>query len=115
MLIPTESILTGEDGQQSVYIVDGDTAYQVKITTGLVNETQTEITSGLHGGEQLVTRGQSYLSDGAPVRVTNAPAVSAGDEGGDASSSAVASSSAAAGSSAAASGAAADGAEGAKE
>lgn len=115
VLIPTESILTGEDGQQSVYIVDGDTAYQVKITTGLVNETQTEITSGLHGGEQLVTRGQSYLSDGAPVRVTNAPAVSAGDEGGDASSSAVASSSAAAGSSAAASGAAADGAEGAKE
>ena len=118
MLIPTESILTGEDGQQSVYIVDGDTAYQVKITTGLVNETQTEITSGLHGGEQLVTRGQSYLSDGAPVRVTNAPAVSTGDGSGDASSSAAssaASSSAAAGSSAAASGAAADGAEGAKE
>ena len=114
VLIPTESILTGEDGQQSVYVVDGDTAYQVKITTGLVNETQTEITSGLHGGEQLVTRGQSYLSDGAPVRVTNAPAVSTGDGSGDASSSA-ASSSAAAGSSAAASGAAADGAEGAKE
>lgn len=74
VLIPTESILTGEDGKQSVYIVDGDTAYQVAVTTGLVGETQTEITSGLHGGEQLVTRGQSYLSDGAPVRVTGTPA-----------------------------------------
>lgn len=74
VLIPTEAILTGEDGSQSVYVVDGDTAYQVNVTTGLVGEKQTEITSGLHGGEQLVTRGQSYLSDGAPVRVTNAPA-----------------------------------------
>ena len=74
VLIPTEAILTGEDGSQSVYVVDGDTAYQVNVTTGLVGEKQTEVTSGLHGGEQLVTRGQSYLSDGAPVRVTNAPA-----------------------------------------
>ena len=114
VLIPTESILTGEDGQQSVYIVDGDTAYQVNITTGLVGETQTEVTSGLHGGEQLVTRGQSYLDDGAPVRITNAPA----DEGGassSAASSAAASSSAGAEKSAASSGAASDGAEGAKK
>lgn len=74
VLIPTEAILTGEDGSRSVYVVDGDTAYQVNVTTGLVGAKQTEITSGLHGGEQLVTRGQSYLSDGAPVRVTNAPA-----------------------------------------
>ena len=84
VLIPTESILTGEDGQQSVYIVDGDTAYQIAITTGLVGEKDTEVTSGLHGGEQLVTRGQSYLSDGAPVRVTNAPAADAPAEDGQA-------------------------------
>ena len=61
VLVPTESILTSEDEQY---------AYRIVVTTGLVGETQTEITSGLHGGEQLVTRGQSYLSDGAPVRVT---------------------------------------------
>lgn len=74
ILIPTESILTGEDGCQTVYVVDGETAYEVEITTGLVGEKETEVTTGLHGGELLVTRGQSYLSDGAPVRVTNAPA-----------------------------------------
>ena len=84
VLIPTESILTGEDGRQSVYIVDGGTAYQIAITTGLVGEKDTEVTSGLHGGEQLVTRGQSYLSDGAPVRVTNAPAADAPAEDGQA-------------------------------
>lgn len=118
VLIPTESILTGEDGKQFVYIADGDTAYQVKITTGLVGETQTEITSGLHGGEQLVTRGQSYLSDGAPVRVTNAPADASNADASDASSSAAsssaASSAAGAKTSAVSSGAASDGAEGAK-
>lgn len=70
VLIPTEAILTEEDGAQSVYIVDGETAYLVEITTGLVGETETEVTSGLHGGENLVIRGQSYLSDGSPVRVT---------------------------------------------
>lgn len=84
VLIPTESILTGEDGRQSVYIVDGGTAYQIAITTGLVGEKDTEVTSGLHGGEQLVTRGQSYLSDGAPVRVTNTPAADAPAEDGQA-------------------------------
>ena len=118
VLIPTEAILTGEDGQQFVYIADGDTAYQVNITTGLVGETQTEITSGLHGGEQLVTRGQSYLSDGAPVRVTNATADASAADGSGASASAAsssaASSAASAKNSAASSGAASDGAEGAK-
>lgn len=114
VLIPTESILTGEDGQQSVYIVDGDTAYQVNITTGLVGETKTEVTSGLNGGEQLVTRGQSYLSDGAPVRITNAPADSSTADANGASSSAASSSAAGAEKAAASSGAAPDGAEGAK-
>jgi len=118
VLIPTEAILTGEDGHQFVYIVDGDTAYKANITTGLVGETQTEITSGLHGGEQLVTRGQSYLSDGAPARVTNAAADASAADGSGASASAASSSAASsatgAKNSAASSGAAPDGAEGAK-
>lgn len=69
VLVPTETILTDGD-KQYVYIVDDGTAYRVEITTGLVSDKQTEVTTGLSGGEQLVTRGQSYLSDGAPVRVT---------------------------------------------
>lgn len=68
VLIPSETILT-EDGQQYVYIVTGDAAFRVDVTTGLVGASQTEITSGLQGGEQLVVRGQTYLSDGATVRI----------------------------------------------
>lgn len=69
VVVPTEAILN-RDGKQFVYIVDNETAYRVEVTTGLIGETETEILTGLSGGEKLVTRGQSYLSDGAPVRVT---------------------------------------------
>lgn len=73
VVVPTEAILN-RDGKQFVYIVDNDTAYCVEVTTGLIGETETEILTGLEGGEMLVTRGQSYLSDGAPVRVTEGSA-----------------------------------------
>ncbi len=66
--IPTEAILT--DGSTDyVYIVDGDTASRVEITTGLVGDTTTAITAGLDGGETVVTVGQSFLSEGAAVRI----------------------------------------------
>lgn len=69
VVVPTEAILN-RDGKQFVYIVSNDIAYRMEVTTGLIGETETEILTGLSGGEMLVTRGQSYLSDGAPVRVT---------------------------------------------
>ena len=66
--IPTEAILT--DGEeQYVFVVDGDMAKRVVVSTGLVGDGVTEITSGLSGGETLVTKGQSYLSDGSIVRI----------------------------------------------
>lgn len=69
VLIPTESILTDSDSQY-VYTVDGNNcAVYVPIQSGLIGEGVTEVTSGLNGGETLVTKGQSYLSDGAQVRI----------------------------------------------
>ena len=47
----------------------GTTAKRVTVETGLVGKTQTEITSGLSEGDRVVTKGQSYLSDGSAVRV----------------------------------------------
>lgn len=70
--IPTEAILT-ENGEQFVYTLDegGETVSRVAVTAGLVGETHTEITSGLSGSETIVVKGQSYLEDGAPVRVVS--------------------------------------------
>lgn len=71
VVIPTEAIQTGVDGQY-VYILDSqDLAHKVTVETGLVGDGVTEITAGLSGGERLVTVGQFYLSEGDPVRVVS--------------------------------------------
>lgn len=81
--VPTEAILTGENDEQYVFVVDtyaeGDTAVRVPVKTGLVGNTDTEITSGLSAGDRVVVKGQSYLSDGEPVRVVTGEAGTASD------------------------------------
>lgn len=68
--IPTEAILT-DGSEQYVFIVNDNTAVRAAVQTGLVGDGVTEITAGLSGGETLVVKGQSYLSDGAPVRIVD--------------------------------------------
>lgn len=68
VVIPTEAILTSGDTQY-VYVVEAGAAKYVEVTTGITGSGVTQITSGLTAGEQLVTVGQSYLSDGAAVRI----------------------------------------------
>ena len=70
VIVPTEAILTSNDVKH-VYVVEGDTARYVEVTTGLTGSGVTEITSGLTAGQQLVTVGQAYLSDGDPVRIVS--------------------------------------------
>nr|WP_297174589.1 efflux RND transporter periplasmic adaptor subunit [uncultured Agathobaculum sp.] len=73
--VPTEAVLTGADNEQYVFVVDsyaeGDTAVRIPVETGLVSDTHTEIVSGLAQGDRVVIRGQSYLSDGALVRIVS--------------------------------------------
>lgn len=70
IVIPSEAILTSGETQY-VFVVEDDTAKYVEITTGLTGNGVTEVTSGLTGGEQLVTVGQAYLKDGAAVRIVS--------------------------------------------
>ena len=70
VVVPTEAILTSGE-EQYVFVVENDTAKYVPVTTGLTGNGVTEIPSGLQPGQQLVTVGQAYLSDGAPVRVVS--------------------------------------------
>lgn len=72
VVVPSEAIQTGLEGQY-VYTVDGNNlAHKVSVETGLVGDGVTEVTSGLTGGEKLVTVGQFYLSEGAEVRIVSA-------------------------------------------
>ena len=52
-------------------MVENDAAKYVEVTTGLTGTGVTQVTSGLTGGEMLVTVGQSYLADGDAVRVVS--------------------------------------------
>ena len=68
IVIPNEAILN--DGiSQSVFVVEDGKAYRRIVTTGLIGDGVVEVTEGLSGGEQLVVVGQSYLSEGAAVRI----------------------------------------------
>lgn len=85
--VPTEAILTdgetqyvfvttderpeADEKKNDVGVGDGPWAKKIEITTGLVGDGITEVTSGLAGGETLVVKGQSYLSDGSLVRVVS--------------------------------------------
>lgn len=68
IVIPSQSILNSGN-KQFVYVVEGDKAKYVEVTTGLTGAGVTQVLTGLTGGEKLVTVGQSYLSDGDAVRV----------------------------------------------
>ena len=71
IVVPTESILTSGSTQYVYVVQDDNTAKYIEVTTGLTGNGVTEVTSGLSAGQQLVTVGQSYLSDGAAVRVVS--------------------------------------------
>ena len=71
VVVPTEAIQTGTEGQYVYTLAPDSTAHQRTVTTGLVGDGVTEITSGLEGGETLVTVGQFYLSEGAVARVVS--------------------------------------------
>ena len=70
VVVPTEAILT-RGGVQYVYVVENGAARYVEITAGLTGSGVTEVLSGLSAGQQLVTVGQAYLSDGDPVRIVS--------------------------------------------
>lgn len=69
VVIPTESLLVQEGGQCVVLLNEDKTARRVPVETGLIGDGVTEITSGLSGGETIVTVGQSYLKDGELARI----------------------------------------------
>lgn len=68
VVVPSEAVLTS-GATEYVYVVEAGEARYVEIETGMTGTGVTEVLTGLRGGEALVTKGQSYLTDGDPVRV----------------------------------------------
>jgi len=72
LVIPTEAVVTGQQGA-FVYVVDtGGTVQQRKISVERQQDSLAVITAGLRDGEQVVRSGQSRLNAGAKVRIAGA-------------------------------------------
>ena len=70
IVVPSQAVLTRGDTRY-VFVVEDGAAKYVEVTLGMMGSGVTEVTSGLTAGQQLVTVGQSYLSDGDPVRIVS--------------------------------------------
>ncbi|MEW5960392.1 MAG: efflux RND transporter periplasmic adaptor subunit [Chloroflexota bacterium] len=70
LLVSRDAVTTVND-HQIVYVVNGNTVEAREVTTGLVNDGQIEILTGLKQGETVVTAGQPNLTDGAKIEVVN--------------------------------------------
>jgi len=66
MKVPTPSILKDEKGI-FVYAVNGNSARRKQVTPGIEQSGYTEILAGLDGSESIITTGQQFVKDGAPV------------------------------------------------
>ena len=70
IVIPSQAIQTSNNVQYAFVVEENIARYQ-EIETGLSGNGVTEVTSGLEEGQQLVTVGQAYLSDGDAVRIVS--------------------------------------------
>ena len=71
ILLPRNAVIE-KDNETYVYVVDNGVAKKTAVELGIEAEDTIQITSGLNKGDNVVTKGQTYLSDGEEVNVSNA-------------------------------------------
>jgi HlyD family secretion protein len=73
LVVPTAAVLTAPDGATSVMVIGQDQhAHQTPVKTGIHEGNVTQIVSGLHLGESVVTEGSYGLPDGTKVETSKA-------------------------------------------
>jgi multidrug efflux system membrane fusion protein len=74
VLVPTEAVQTGQQGQY-VYVIKDDMTAELRVVMpGRVHERWTIIEKGVSAGEKIVTDGQLRLVPGAKVEIKGAKA-----------------------------------------
>ncbi|MDR1559261.1 MAG: efflux RND transporter periplasmic adaptor subunit [Clostridiales bacterium] len=68
VVVPRGAVLSEQDGQY-VYLAENETARRVKVTTGIDNGVDIEITDGISEGDPVIAKGQSYLKDGSKIQI----------------------------------------------
>jgi len=68
LLIQRNAVIS-EQGEDAVFVAEGDVARRRVIRVGFSNASDAEVLEGLREGELVVVRGQRSLEDGVPLRV----------------------------------------------
>lgn len=68
IVLPRNTVLNKDD-ETYVYVVEEGVAKKVLVTTGIETGDSIQITTALPEGTQVVTRGQTYLTDGEQVTI----------------------------------------------
>lgn len=76
IVLPRNAVIE-KDGETYVYVVENGIAQKVAVALGIEADDTIEITSGLMDGDAVVIKGQTYISDGEEVKVSNADAAEA--------------------------------------
>ncbi|HCU52999.1 MAG TPA: hypothetical protein DIC36_01490 [Gammaproteobacteria bacterium] len=71
LVVPETAVVLRPAGSV-VYRIEGDTAHEQVVKTGILRDGRMEILSGLKSGETIAVDGAGLLSEGAKVRIMNA-------------------------------------------
>jgi len=71
LVLPISTVIT-KDGESYIYTVENNVAKKTPVTLGIETGENVEITTDLPEGTQVVTRGQTYLTDGEQIEIANA-------------------------------------------
>jgi HlyD family secretion protein len=88
IVVPSEAIVVATSGKSTVLVIGADgLAHQTAVTTGIADNGQTQILSGLATGQQVVTTGAASIDDGTKVKIVTSadaddskPAAGQGDD-----------------------------------
>lgn len=70
IVLPRNAVIE-KDGETYVYIVADGKAKKVDVVPGIEAADTIEITEGLTAGDAVITKGQTYVSDGEEVKILN--------------------------------------------
>lgn len=70
IVLPRNAVITKED-ETYVYVVENGAAKKVAVELGIEAADTIEITKGLKDGDAVITKGQTYVSDGEEVNVVS--------------------------------------------
>jgi len=70
VIVPVNAVRRNIQGDQFAYLLNDDgTVSRAYVTTGISNGREIEVLSGISFGDEVIVRGQTYVSDGEEVNV----------------------------------------------